>query len=189
MYNGLHRLYQESLQKCKELSLEYTRSEANGKALNALLEQAGEQRKRLRKDFVEQSELATSWRQKHDKLAKESELLHNDFIRVTELLKEVDPLINEIKIKELDTLFRDPYNKQRPIDWNVPQPFPKDYYIPMDTNVISIEDPERVGKTTEKSTVPFLTWSNGVNTVKFGYKLAPLNPTDHPLHPEFKAKP
>jgi hypothetical protein len=74
------------------------------------------------------------------------------------------------------------------IDWTVPQAFPKDYEIPMDTNVISIEDPERVGKTTEKSTAPFLTWSNGVNSIRNGFRLAPLNPTDHPLHPEFKNK-
>lgn len=124
-YKDLYRVYQESLKKCKELSLEYTRSEANGKALNALLEQSREQRKQLRKDFVEQSELATHWRQKYDKLAKESELLHNDFIRVTELLKEADPLINEIKIKELDTLFRDPFRKPKPKGWNL-KAYPRD---------------------------------------------------------------
>ena len=71
------------------------------------------------------------------------------------------------------------------IDWTVPQAFPIDYYIPIDTNVIAIDSHEMVGKTTEKSTVPFCKWSSGRECIMSGHKLAPLNPTDHPLHPEF----
>jgi hypothetical protein len=63
--------YDELLQKHKDLSLDYARSEANGRALNALLEQSIEHRKQLRKDFIEQSELATFWRQKYDRLKEE----------------------------------------------------------------------------------------------------------------------
>jgi hypothetical protein len=74
------------------------------------------------------------------------------------------------------------------IDWTVPQVFPKDYLIPIDTNVIAIDSPKMVGKTTEKSSVPFCKWSYGATSIALGFKLAPLNPTDHPLHPEFKNK-
>lgn len=279
-YNDLYRVYKDTFQKCKELSVEYGKSEANGKALNALLEQAGEQRKQLRKDFVEQSELATEWRQKYDRLERlnsdierinanltdannqmSAELdrgnemiawMKSDLEKAHELNTRNEKIILQLLVngkfldkngnykgtplfqddesfdvgRYIDSLYRskvvkhdfdskrnsvastakgidhqlrstdgeEEFEKHTPvktlplesaIDWNVPQPFPKNYYIPMDTNVISIENPERVGKTTEKSTVPFLTWSNGVNSIRSGYKLAPLNPTDHPFHPEF----
>jgi hypothetical protein len=85
-YKDLYRVYQESLQKNKEIALNYTRSEANCKALNALLEQAGEQRKQLRKEFVEQSEIATQWRQKHDKVKEEVTSLESELDRGNEII-------------------------------------------------------------------------------------------------------
>lgn len=85
------------------------------------------------------------------------------------------------------------------IDWNVPQAFPEWYVIPKGVDVICIkENPwvkeESTGKTKEDSCSPYIDW-NGENYHKNGHGhwnwslassyIAPINPADHPLHPDF----
>jgi hypothetical protein len=228
-YKDLYRVYQESLQKCKEIALNYTASEANCKALNALLEQAGEQRKQLRKDFVEQSELTTQWRQKYDNMEalnkSKKELLDRSAASYNGLSTQLVALESELdrgneiitwmkadleKVYKLNAHNEDTIASllglntpvktlplEPAIDWNVPQPFPKDYVVPVGINVVAICSDERVikgdiGITIKESISPIVEWSRYGNKFKWAfcdYELAPINPTDHPLHPEFKEKP
>jgi hypothetical protein len=90
------------------------------------------------------------------------------------------------------------------IDWNVPQAFPSGYKVPLGLRVISLEDRETgirsgfIGTTvngllTMPSVFPFVKWdikefNNGHACALESSFLAPINPTDHPLHPEFKNK-
>ena len=85
-------------------------------------------------------------------------------------------------------------------DWNVPQAFPENYEMPKGTNVIVIADDRAEsntyfrskglkGITTEKGNVPFCDWEDGKNYIcMWSHHLAPVNPTDHPEHPQFKNK-
>ena len=50
---------------------------------------------------------------------------------------------------------------EQQIDWTKPQPFPFEYPIPHGVKVCHV-------------------WTNGLCDI------APIDPTDHPLHPEFK---
>jgi outer membrane murein-binding lipoprotein Lpp len=100
-------------------------SEANVKTLEIKLERLYADRNQLRKDFIEQSEIATQWRQKHDKLAVQAELLHNDFVKMSELVKEANEAAQEVKIKELDHLFKNPFTKKKPKGWNL-KVYPRD---------------------------------------------------------------
>ncbi len=92
--------------------------------LNLETEQKEHYKKKLaasptRQEFIEQSEMATSWRQKHDRLAVQAELLHNDFVKIVGLLEEAeqdtqakyvkyceDNDIKEYGVKELAGLIR-----------------------------------------------------------------------------------
>jgi hypothetical protein len=88
--------------------------------------------------------------------------------------------------------------EQDGIDWSKPVAFPKDYNIPKGTRVIVVSedrgedftDYRKVGlkgKTTESSTVPFCNWEDKRKMIPMcSDELAPINPTDHPLHPDFK---
>lgn len=73
---------QETFLKTQDLSLKYSMSEANVKSLEIKLERLYADRQQLRKDFVEQSEIAVEWRQKHDKL-KESFDSQKDYMERT----------------------------------------------------------------------------------------------------------
>lgn len=116
---------QETFLKTQDLSFKYSMSEANVKSLEIKLERLYADRQQLRKDFVEQSEIATAWRQKHDRLAVQAELLHNDFVKMTELLKEANDAAQEVKIKELDYLFKNPFREKKPKGWNL-KVYPRD---------------------------------------------------------------
>lgn len=82
-------------------------------------------------------------------------------------------------------------------DWSVPQAFPTTYEIPKGINVVVIADDREEsntyfrsngmkGITTQESNVPFCDWEDGKNYICMGsHHLAPVNPTDHPEHPEF----
>lgn len=264
----LLKAYQEQREKNKYLALDYAQSEANGKSLNALLEQAGEQRKQLRKDFIEQSEIAVEWRQKHDKL-KESFDSQKDYMKRTaaswnklsnevaqleaeldrgnemiswlkgdlemafnllreafKLLKEDCDAAQEVKIQELDHLFKNPFREKKPkgwnlkvyprdekgramkpmpkegimevefeessIDWSKPQPFPKDYVVPAGIDVIRVDknelsdnnDSQKKGRI--ENVVICESESDNTIVLHNSSDLAPINPTDHPLHPDFK---
>lgn len=88
------------------------------------------------------------------------------------------------------------------IDWSVPQAFPEGYSIPSGIKVIKVgEDDEwirkgSVGTTSECGSNPFIKWENqdfdlhgsGNDWAQYSHNLAPINPTDHPNHPEFKNK-
>ncbi len=163
----LLKAYQEQREKNKYLALDYAQAEASWKSLNALLVQAGEQRKQLRKDFVEQSEIAVEWRQKHDKL-KDSFDSQKDYMERTaaswnklsnevtqleaeldrgnqmiswlkadlemafdllreafKLLKEDCDAVQEVKIKEIDHLFKKTVREKKPKGWNL-KVYPRD---------------------------------------------------------------
>ena len=254
-YEDLHKNYQVSLEKCKHLALDYAKSEAKGNSLISILELEEEQRKQLRKDFIEQSEIATAWRQKHDRLAVQAELLHNDFVKMTELLKEAnDAAISCEPVKGIDHQLRSSEGEEilthndimkhyvdlrmkvkndktysfhegeldfsaeslkgeeshvdstkseeilmipeedKTIDWSKPQPFPVSYEVPKGIIVVAVvSDGQikkgRVGRTVERSTAPIVEWEgvDFISKLSFcSFELAPINPTDHPLHPEFK---
>jgi hypothetical protein len=88
------------------------------------------------------------------------------------------------------------------IDWNVPQAFPIGYEVPLGIRVMALEDrPTGIragwkgitvnGLLTTPSIYPFVKWdiedfNNGHACALQSCHLAPINPTDHPLHPEFK---
>jgi hypothetical protein len=87
------------------------------------------------------------------------------------------------------------------IDWNVPQAFPMGYEVPLGIRVMALEDrPTGIragwkgitvnGLLTTPSIYPFVKWdiedfNNGYACALQSSHLAPINPTDHPLHPEF----
>jgi len=81
----------------------------------------------------------------------------------------------------------------QPIDWNVPQAFPKDYSIPRGTEVVVLLSEYVTVKRGYKGLV--LGWFRDKAIVSFNELdlqrsirtdfLAPINPTDHPLHPDF----
>lgn len=86
------------------------------------------------------------------------------------------------------------------IDWSKPQPFPNGYEIPSNTRICLTEDHFRgqflkgiIGTTIDKNSVPDVKLDNGQkypgNSDCYMHfhsnNLAPLNPTDHPLHPDF----
>jgi hypothetical protein len=87
------------------------------------------------------------------------------------------------------------------IDWNVPQAFPNGYAVPKGTRVIALTDGgfSRINcESDDKGTVvePFNSGgadvifdgkktNDGLGWYMYEWDLAPINPTDHPLHPEF----
>jgi hypothetical protein len=88
------------------------------------------------------------------------------------------------------------------IDWNVPQAFPNDYVVPEGIKVVWVDSINNKiplgtkGITEECGTLFFVDWENSQyrtfdqshGLCAYSENLAPINPTDHPLHPEFKNK-
>jgi hypothetical protein len=81
------------------------------------------------------------------------------------------------------------------IDWTKPVAFPRGYIVPKGIRIVCLEDAdERIkigtkGVTTQSSDLPYCDFDN--STENYGmcaHELAPLNPADHPWHPEFKGK-
>ena len=79
------------------------------------------------------------------------------------------------------------------IDWSKPVAFPRGYIVPKGIRIVCLEDAdERIkigtkGVTTQSSDLPYCDFDN--STENYGmcaHELAPLNPADHPWHPEFK---
>lgn len=98
---------------------------------------------------------------------------------------------------------------EQQIDWTKPQPFPKRYVIPKGVECLTLIDstwnefktPEKTKvRTIIGSSFPLVERRDGVHRDSFddfvfraylderyySHDLAPLDPTDHPLHPEFK---
>lgn len=101
-----------------------------------------------------------------------------------ESLKGEESHVDGNKSEEILMVSEEPLKEDKTIDWTVPQAFPKGYMIPLGVEVKTI-DAKLIGKTTEKSEVPFCKWNYGAVTIAIGYQLAPIDPTDHPLHPDF----
>jgi hypothetical protein len=95
--------------------------------------------------------------------------------------------------------------EQDGIDWSKPQPFPEGYEIPEGVKVSLIEQADYpmplglTGITQNTDSIPYIDWQGGryrskdvsaleINGGKpvISNNLAPINPTDHPLHPDFK---
>lgn len=123
----------------------------------------------------------------------------SDFIEDAKGVIEEMPTAKEILEYHFDRMFE----KQEPaINWSVPQAFPEGYSIPSGIKVIKVgEDDEwirkgSVGTTSECGSNPFIKWENqdfdlhgsGNDWAQYSHNLAPINPTDHPNHPEFKNK-
>jgi hypothetical protein len=83
--------------------------------------------------------------------------------------------------------------EQDGIDWSKPVAFPKGYSIPKGVRIIVLEDDHKNidigerGITTNCSKLPSCSFKCGTEQYAMhSYELAPINPTDHPLHPNFK---
>lgn len=144
-----------------------------------------------------------------NELTHESESFHisegftvlpaSDFIENAKGVIEEMPTAKELLEYHFDRLFEKP---EPAIDWSKPVAFPEDYEIPEGVKVIKVgEDDEwirkgSVGKTSECGSNPFIKWENqdfdlhgsGNDWAQYSHNLAPINPTDHPNHPEFKNK-
>lgn len=75
------------------------------------------------------------------------------------------------------------------IDWNVPQPFPEGYKVPKGTMVRSARIDNDIVYKVEKCdhNGVWVKSELGFDGVGNSGVFAPLNPTDHPLHPKFKS--
>jgi hypothetical protein len=112
---------------------------------------------------------------------------------------EADTILPASKFVEV------PQEKEPETDWSK-VPFPEGYVIPKGTTVKLIHNGYimilgSIGITQTTDEVPFIDWKNGEYRSKdvsalhinggmpvISYNLAPLNPTDHPNHPEFGKK-
>ena len=87
---------------------------------------------------------------------------------------------------------------EQQIDWTKPQPFPDDYVVPRGTKVVSLIEYFNVQIGEEGVCVDFdrtgscrvydFNSDGEVKSALYNHQVAPLDPTDHPLHPEFKEK-
>lgn len=87
---------------------------------------------------------------------------------------------------------------EQQIDWTKPQPFPEDYVVPRGTKVVSLIEyfNVEIGETgvcidsdeTPLGKVYDFESDKEIKSVMFSNQVAPLDPTDHPLHPDFKGK-
>jgi uncharacterized protein YoxC len=78
-------------------------------------------------------------------------------------------------------------------DWSMPQAFPKGYIIKKETEAVRVGGQgSHVKRGTagliipDGSDFPFFRFREADNLFCFIHSLAPVNPTDHPQHPEFK---
>lgn len=78
-------------------------------------------------------------------------------------------------------------------DWNVPQPFPLDYVVPKGTRIVVVQDavglikPGTEGVAIESNLILYCDFDNDLKRVSmYNYELAPIDPRQHPEHPEFK---
>ena len=116
--------------------------------------------------------------------------------QINEMLGKVVPAVeltavNMLKLEDLAAR-----------DWSVPQAFPGDYGIPKGIRVICLDGDTwvkngSIGTTTQRSQIPLIKWegydyalktNNSVELCIVNNDLAPVNPTDHPEHPQFKNK-
>ena len=84
-------------------------------------------------------------------------------------------------------------------DWSAPQAFPSDYIIPVGTKVVCVADDRhddsdnysvgKIGIVQDKDRLPDVLFNDDLDpTVMRITELAPLNPLDHPKHPQFNKK-
>jgi hypothetical protein len=84
-----------------------------------------------------------------------------------------------------------PQEKEPETDWSK-VPFPKGYVIPKNTKVIALKNDSGAiyigskGITIETDSTPECVFEDQRQCSMYATELAPLNPTDHPNHPEFK---
>ncbi len=84
-------------------------------------------------------------------------------------------------------------------DWSVPQAFPEGYKVNKGVEVELIVSDHYIvpigskGVTEEKDAMPYIAWEeekyilgSGKGRCAMTFMLAPVNPTDHPEHPQFK---
>ena len=101
------------------------------------------------------------------------------------------------KLKEYNEAFDDVVEEvEEPFDPTKYKAFPSGYRIPIDTEVIAIKDNSNIpinavglkGKTIKSfSDCPCCLFDNEIKWM-MSFELAPLNPTDHPEHPQFNKK-
>lgn len=135
---------------------------------------------------------------------------HEAFVRLNDIYKGLDgsetkqlnptvsgfsgqPFLTDEQLAEMERL-----NNQTKIDWSKPVPFPEDYQVPKGVEVVVVsEDRDKKdqwyrpvgikGVTIECDDTPDCDWEDGKKRIHMiCHELAPINPTDHPNHPQFK---
>ena len=82
--------------------------------------------------------------------------------------------------------------EQDGIDWSKPVAFPYGYSVPKGTKVVVVKDTcgeiktGTKGVTLNTDSTMSCDWGNNESWTMHSYELAPINPTDNPLHPNFK---
>lgn len=106
------------------------------------------------------------------------------------------PILNKVEKKRKVKLIQPKPTR----DWNVPQAFPIDYIVPNRTEVKCIKQNNYVevgskGFAIETSNMPYVKWDDStvyhINEDTWSLlndELAPINPLDHPEHPQFNKK-
>ena len=172
---------------------------------------------RLRDNAVTMADMTAEYKVKSESLQTEVDIAHNsvsDLIKKVVALehsqfklvesirhtgirnskgvvkKATEAQINEMLGKVVSAVELTPSLPTR--DWNVPQAFPRDYIIPIGTSVeIAIGDGVKIGT---KGVI--VRHESSANVFKYGLTeqrfnscvFAPVNPTDHPEHPQFGKK-
>lgn len=135
-------------------------------------------------------------------------LLSNNYIRIEGISwGEIEPHIalGDTILPASDFLPTiEPVEQKETRDWSKPQAFPEEYEVPLATRVIALENgsyPNEVCVSGDNGTVVYSYAKGGAKVIfdgrdsKMGsgwfmksHELAPLNPTNHPEHPQFKGE-
>ena len=128
-----------------------------------------------------------------------SDFLPTEFSVANEFKSMADKIDKQVADKlgyptESSSVSTEPTEQQ--IDWTKPQPFPDDYVVPRGTKVVSLIEYFNVQIGEEGVCVDFdrtgscrvydFNSDGEVKSALYNHQVAPLDPTDHPLHPYFK---
>lgn len=105
------------------------------------------------------------------------------------------PILNKVEKKRKVKLIQPKPTR----DWSVPQAFPEGYSIPEGTKVIKVAEDDNWVKKGSKGIYEnefSINWTSNdydldgsrLNWIQKAEELAPLNPLDHPEHPQFNKK-
>ena len=139
-----------------------------------------------------------------NELTKDTESMHIN--KGFTVLTASDFIEENIQVSEENIQVSEEIQNEPAIDWSVPQAFPEGYEMKKGTQVMAIESVFNVpigtkGVVMENNWLSYIDWEGGkyrsidVSAIKinggFPYRseqLAPLNPTDHPNHPDHEKR-